>query len=162
MQWRAKAIGEKATIADAKLEEAGPYVKMTVRRAMSTVLRVLKDVLGDDFSIDGVEMVCMDLPCKGLSGTTTELLRQPGNNGGRTPGVRAGGDGKVGSIVLPEVERIGGGCRSEGDAYKEGGSGESKDEPGGVVRSGLFRRVGKEEMGALLLEEGRRQNGVSK
>ncbi|CAN0494365.1 unnamed protein product, partial [Laminaria digitata] len=60
VQWRARAIGEKSSAAEAKLEKAGPYEGMTVQRAMATVLRVLEDVLGDDFCIDRLEMVCVD------------------------------------------------------------------------------------------------------
>lgn len=61
VQWRARAIGEKGTAAEAKLEKAGPFEGMTVRRAMAVVLGVLQETLEDDFSIDRLEMACVDM-----------------------------------------------------------------------------------------------------
>lgn len=65
MHWRAKAIGEKSAAAEAKLETYGPFDKMDVRRAMTVVLEVLKEILEDDFSEERLEMVCVDLGTTG-------------------------------------------------------------------------------------------------
>lgn len=76
VQWRARAIGEKGTAAEAKLEKAGPFEGMTVRRAMAVVLGVLKETLEDEFSIDRLEMACMDMRTCDTGGD--------GNGGGST------------------------------------------------------------------------------
>lgn len=61
MHWQAKAIGEKSAAAEAKLETYGPFDKMSVRRTITVVLEVLKEILEDEFSVDRLEMVCVDL-----------------------------------------------------------------------------------------------------
>lgn len=91
VQWRARAIGEKGSAAEAKLEKAGPFDGMTVRRAMSLVLTVLKEVLEDDFSMDRLEMVCVDM---GKLDTTV------GGKGGEGEG-DGDGDGKETDDVAP-------------------------------------------------------------
>lgn len=80
MQWRAKAIGVHSAAAEAHLEDAGPYEKMTLRKAMSTVLKVLEDVLGDDFSVDSVEMVCANASCA-HDDRQTEVALETGDDG---------------------------------------------------------------------------------
>ena len=87
MQWRARAIGEKGTAAEAKLEKAGPFEGMAVRRAMAVVLRVLKETLQDDFSVDRLEMACVDVRACGAG---------DGNDSGDTGGTRESMSGAAG------------------------------------------------------------------
>lgn len=93
MQWRARAVGEKSAAAEAKLDRAGPFEGMTVRRAMAVVLGVLKETLGDDFSVDRLEMACVDLrrTCgTGVDGDG-EGSGDAGGAGGSVSGGEAGG-----------------------------------------------------------------------
>lgn len=153
MQWRAKAIGEKSAVAEAKLEDAGPYEKMTLRKAMSTVLRILEDVLGDDFSAELVEMVCVDASCGPGEKQTESTLGAGLHDDGKVGRSGGSGDARAKSTSLTvgadeDVDNAGnrslGGKQGSGDA---------------VARPNLFRRVGQGEVAALLLEEKKQRDG---
>lgn len=155
VQWRAKAIGEKAAAAESKLEKAGPYEGMTVRRVMAIVLRVLKDVFEEDFCTDRLEMVCVDLgdtnEARGelalgagehgehhLRSRVAEVLATPS----ALPKNACGDDNRRDSSR--------GGQEGEGHVRKNNGLSEGA----AVLRHGVFRRVSKSEMDALLCVEG--------
>lgn len=158
-QWRAKAIGEKGAAAEAKLETAGPYGKMTIKRAMTVVLRVLKDILGDDFSTDRLEMVCVDL-CDSHDGDGLRDLVAPHPGGG------GGGEGDLGGRtgkmqrdvpVLPKAEGLEDANDGVSASLAERATGvevclDERASSGTTIRgNGMFRRVSKSEMEALLL-----------
>lgn len=164
-QWRAKAIGEKGAAAEAKLETAGPYGKMTIKRAMTVVLRVLKDILGDDFSTDRLEMVCVDL-CDSRDGDGPRDLVAPDPGGG--------GEGDLGGRIgitqrdvpaLPKAEGVEDANGRVSASVAERATGvevciDERASSGTTVRDNrMFRRVSKSEMEALLLsvEEARGQ-----
>lgn len=163
MQWRARAIGEKGAAAETKLEKAGPFEGMTVRRAMAVVLGVLKETLQDDFSVDRLEMACVDMRACGIGGD--------GNGGGHTGG--AGGDlsgaagghsssnfkGDGASAVVAESSSNAEGLSAIGadSAAPEGDAGS-----GNSVRSNSFRnsgRSGGDDGGGGVLEAGSRDIG---
>lgn len=132
---------------------------MTLRRAMSVVLRVLRDTLGDDFSTDRLEMVCVDLSC-GRGGETLPSKLPLGatgeENGGGNASSGAGdkcthptgtGEGSEDSCsIRDDAVVVGDGRGGVGDR-KEG----SRDRPF-LQGRGWFRRVDTSEMDALLLE----------
>lgn len=151
MQWRARAIGEKGAAAEAKLEEAGPFEGMTVRRAMALVLQVLKDILEDEFSTDRLEMVCVDL-CERGGGQGGFNV---GRKGGGPAALRAPGD-KPGTPT-PSVENVVEDAnRRDGKRLGWGGSeADSSSKAGAVRRNGLFRRVSKSEIDSLLEDTAR-------
>lgn len=133
VQWRAKAIGEKSGAAETKLNQAGPYVGMTTREAMSVVLRVLRDVLNDEFSVDRLEMVCIDSCVAG--GKQETGLRT------REDDVKPMHAGPEGALLEDDPTLLQG--RASG--IMEGSRGAS--------RNSWFRRVTKSEMEELLNEE---------
>ena len=169
-QWKARAIGEKSSAAEAKLAKAGPYEGMTVRRAMTTVLRVLKDVLGDDFSIDRLEMVCVDnLLCQDddeeFAGTIQsggrlhderDILRSVDENAltmSSQDGSRSIGSGRSsssGSAAASDREVSG---RKEGVGGTFRAKNGSPWAPSIPRRLGVFRRISTSEMKDLLAEE---------
>lgn len=162
MQWRARAIGEKSAAAEARLEKAGPFEGMDVRRAMAVVLEVLKEVLGDDFSTDRLEMVCVDVGREcgdDIDGRIGEGGRGRGRRGrGATGAVRirtkqresAFGSGFPGAgeesstsgepPLLPEGVDDGGVCSNDG---VNGGAG--LDEGAGVGSVGELDRPSTSE-----------------
>ena len=179
VQWRARAIGEESSAAEAKLEKAGPYEGMTVRRAMATVLRVLKDVLGDDFCVDRLEMVCVDnlredddeeQLDKTIEGPGRKHRRDISRSDGQEQGSptmssQDSHGSSSSSSISSSSSRIGG---SSGNG--SGGTGASDREissngkvaatngsPGAIPpmprHFGLFRRVSKSEMEKLLVDE---------
>lgn len=162
-QWRAKAIGEKGAAAEAKLETAGPYGKMTIKRAMTVVLKVLKDILVDDFSTDRLEMVYVDLCGSSRDGDGLCDLVAPAGGGGGEEGEEEEGDlgVRVGSqrevTALPKAEGVEGAdsrdnASSAGRAMGNEVCEDQRVSSGAIVRdSGMFRRVTKSEMEALLL-----------
>lgn len=151
VQWRAKAIGEKGAAAEAKLEQAGPFEGMTIRRAMAAVLKVLKDVLEDDFSTERLEMVCVNL-CD-ANGAGGELASAISSDGGVTAkplvGEEGGGTSLAGDTVGGSSSRKSGGRENSSHILR------NDDSPAASTASrryrGLFRRVSKSEMEDMLL-----------
>lgn len=167
VQWRARAIGEKGSTAEAKLEKVGPFDGMTVRRAMSVVLAVLKEVLEDDFSTDRLEMVCVDMgmrdtavgSCGGVSGDGSEDDGD-GNGGGKETEITPGAAGeyntrssvKRGYVAEAVVTSSGSG---EGSSTRGG-------EPGTSLRNGGTNGVdGRDKSSGGVLEAGGKANGAS-
>lgn len=173
VQWRARAIGEKSSAAEAKLEKAGPYEGMTVRRAMATVLRVLKDVLGDDFCIDRLEMVCVDIVCEDEDEALDETIQAEGGKHrwdmsrsaddveARSPPTTSSQDSTSSSrrniySSSGNSHRAGASDRESGGRGAGGPSRAKNGSPGAPsvpLQYGLFRRVSKSEMEKLLVEE---------
>lgn len=153
MQWRAKAIGEKSAAAEAKLEDAGPYEKMTLRTAMSTVLRVLEGVLGNDFSVESVEMVCVDASCGPNKGQTESALEGGLHDDDKV--VRSGGSRNAGK----KSTFLATGADKDVDNAGNRDLGGKRGVVDAVARPNLFRRVSKDEMEALLLEEKKKRDG---
>ncbi|CAM9390404.1 unnamed protein product [Scytosiphon promiscuus] len=173
VQWRARAIGEKSAVAEAKLEKAGPFEGMDVRRAMVVVLDVLKEALGDDFSMDRLEMVCVDVGRAGDddedgdnvdSGTAQEAGRRNEERGvlegsawahqtGKQPANAARSPTSGDPPLLPEGVD-GNGVISAGAAERDvavsRGNIDKASTSGPRSRYGSFRRVPTSEMEELL------------
>lgn len=162
-------MGEKAPAAEAKLDKCGPFEGMAMRRAMSVVLSILKETLGEDFSTDRLEMVCVDL-CEGDS---NDEDGDGGSDGGerRFLDLDSGGEGGDSVLASPIKGKVDGQGGSEkvslpnassmtsvksglgtGDAFRNKRSKASL----ASQRRGLFRRVSRHEIDDLLATEERR------
>lgn len=156
IQWRAKAIGDKGAAAEAKLDGVGPFEGMSVRRAMTVVLGVLREVLGDDeFSTDRLEMVCVDMMggrgsgvggrgerggCSPGAEHGTRSAGDEGNGGGGDGGSSGppfGGEGSSASAATPKLS--GGGVRdgSASGARSVVGRDSGSSGVGGVLHGGV-------------------------
>lgn len=144
-------MGDKAAAAQAKLEQSGPYGGMSVRKAMSVVLRVLQDVLQDEFSLDRLEMLCVE-SCGGGGDVSSS-----GRGGAEAP-PRVDGDE---NSAIPGTEEAS--ASSEEASYPRTGGG-GADAMGGLHaarKGGLFRRVGVSEMERLLLAKEAEDDGLT-
>lgn len=139
---------------------------------MATVLRVLKDVLGDDFCIDRLEMVCCVDNMAGEDDHEEELdetIQDEGRKHRRYISRSADGEAR-GPPAMSSQESSSSSRRIQSSSDDSGGTGASGRESSGSGKGaakdgsprasppmprhfGLFRRVSKSEMEKLLAEE---------